>query len=465
MVVQNRPVRVLTGLQVCQGTKEEVTQMLSGRVRTSLGMILIAGLSPLGALPLAAQSVRATATGGIQYVSPKGSDSNNGLSWAAAKVTIQAAIDALPRQANYGGHGKIHLAAGVYEISSTLILPAGTVLEGLAGGSSPSIIRPSSSFPKNSTLIAYGNGGAPEGIFLKDLVVDCRNISGATGVENAYAQDNSGLENVSLWNCPRFGLHIAGSPYGGGQGSLYRDVQVLYNASCTNCTASTVPVQLDAPPRYIEGLIIDARDARVHPKIGLMATKVSTTILSAHCEGVATCFEVSSGSILRSVDCGSSVAAGAVTTCVDIPKGSGLAVFGLDAGGNVTNLLTDVGRKITIPSSVHFLPLYAVGAGSIGQQNIISTYNGISLKASSFQTNAGQPVMLSGPNGTSAGTIALSSGSGSHAFRTAYRSIPSCTANDTSRAVPVRVRSTRTAVSVSGTGDDIVAWICTSASN
>lgn len=70
-----------------------------------------------------------------------------------------------------------------------------------------------------------------------------------------------------------------------------------------------------------------------------------------------------------------------------------------------------------------------------------------------------------GADGISAGTIAMLSGSGSHTFDTPYTSAPVCTATDTIGGAPVMVTSTTTAVSVTGTGSDMIAWICAPAVN
>ncbi len=60
----------------------------------------------------------------IQYVSPNGNDSNDGLSWGTAKATITAAYTALP-PCGYGSRtwsncGTIYLAAGAWSVSSEI---------------------------------------------------------------------------------------------------------------------------------------------------------------------------------------------------------------------------------------------------------------------------------------------------------------------------------------------------------
>lgn len=83
----------------------------------------------------------------------------------------------------------------------------------------------------------------------------------------------------------------------------------------------------------------------------------------------------------------------------------------------------------------------------------------------SFNGGSFQPIAITGKNGVSAGTIRLSSGVGSHTFAAAYGTPPVCIATDTTSAAVVRVSSSRTAISVSGTGGDVIAWVCAPESN
>jgi hypothetical protein len=69
------------------------------------------------------------------------------------------------------------------------------------------------------------------------------------------------------------------------------------------------------------------------------------------------------------------------------------------------------------------------------------------------------------PGPLSAGTCTLSSGSCSHTFTQAYPSAPICTATDTTSVEAVKATSTTTAITVTGTGSDVVAWHCQAANN
>ena len=63
--------------------------------------------------------------------------------------------------------------------------------------------------------------------------------------------------------------------------------------------------------------------------------------------------------------------------------------------------------------------------------------------------------------GTFAGTVALSAGTATVTFPTAYNSAPVCTANDTSAIATVRVQSSATSITLTqSSGTDTIAYIC-----
>jgi hypothetical protein len=50
-------------------------------------------------------------------------------------------------------------------------------------------------------------------------------------------------------------------------------------------------------------------------------------------------------------------------------------------------------------------------------------------------------------------------------FTIAYSLAPVCTATDTTSAAAVKATSSTTAVTLTGTGSDVIAWICSPAAN
>lgn len=107
--------------------------------------------------------------------------------------------------------------------------------------------------------------------------------------------------------------------------------------------------------------------------------------------------------------------------------------------------------------------IYPEGGGFGGSSNCLVS------PGSGYLTNilpsASGTLALQGSDGISAGTITLLGGNASRSFVTAYSSPPVCTATDTTSANAVRVSSTSTTVSFSGTGSDVIAWTCSPAVN
>jgi hypothetical protein len=124
-------------------------------------------------------------------------------------------------------------------------------------------------------------------------------------------------------------------------------------------------------------------------------------------------------------------------------------------------------QHITGPSIAHFVtPTLQIMAAPNEYGAFSST---LSTPGGGYYHNtlpaANGTLMNEGADGISAGTIAMLGGSGSHTFVAPYSSTPVCTATDTTSVAPVMITSTPSAVSVTGTGDDVVAWSCTPAAN
>jgi hypothetical protein len=58
------------------------------------------------------------------------------------------------------------------------------------------------------------------------------------------------------------------------------------------------------------------------------------------------------------------------------------------------------------------------------------------------------------------GQLTLASGGATYTFQSHYTSSPICTASDTSAVAAVRVQATRTTLVISGTGSDVINYIC-----
>jgi hypothetical protein len=85
-------------------------------------------------------------------------------------------------------------------------------------------------------------GSAPiaMGVRIENLTVDCNNKLDATGIQNVWSQEESGLRHVLMENCPASGLDVETSA--AQNSGPYEDLEVLNYEKCTNCSAATVPI-------------------------------------------------------------------------------------------------------------------------------------------------------------------------------------------------------------------------------
>jgi hypothetical protein len=87
-------------------------------------------------LEVAGYAQTGNATDKVRYVSASGSDSHDGLDWGRAKLTVQAAVDAL------SNGGTIHIGAGTYTVTSPMILTSHLTLIG--AGRTKTVLRSTS---------------------------------------------------------------------------------------------------------------------------------------------------------------------------------------------------------------------------------------------------------------------------------------------------------------------------------
>ena len=67
---------------------------------------------------------------------------------------------------------------------------------------------------------------------------------------------------------------------------------------------------------------------------------------------------------------------------------------------------------------------------------------------------------ISGSDGISAGVVTLSAGTATHTFTVAYTNALDCAATDNTALNPVKVAITLTGLTFTGTGTDVVTWVC-----
>lgn len=113
-------------------------------------------------------------------------------------------------------------------------------------------------------------------------------------------------------------------------------------------------------------------------------------------------------------------------------------------------------------SPVQFALFTTTGAGVRFRPDDI---NATTTSTITVPTQANGTMAILGKNGISSGSITMSRGTGSHTFTASYTAVPVCTATDTTSAAAVKITGSMMSVTVTGTGADMIDWICVPATN
>ena len=196
----------------------------------------------------AARSLRAVfvptgADASVQYVATSGDDANDGYSAESPKLTIQAAVNTLAEAA---GHGTVHVAAGLYQISisesiavtdavkANVAVANPIAIVGDTGNPEDVIVRNTSTYNNAQVIVFYLNH---PGAFVANLTVENahRNAPQSGPYGGNVAIDSAGgiVSNCVIRNALWYGN------YGRGTGAWLNSA----NALLTHCviTNNTAP--------------------------------------------------------------------------------------------------------------------------------------------------------------------------------------------------------------------------------
>lgn len=158
-------------------------------------------------------------------------------------TAINAAIALLARFPAAAPGGVIRLPPGVYPIAAPIVLPFGISLEGSGSDIYTSKIQVLPGFVGAAAIVVQDANASYLNAHVRNVGIDCANLSGVEGVLFYGAYRNSSVENVVVQNVAgnAHGVHVA--PQAGGQSVcesfLLRDIYVLKAAGATS-TASGV---------------------------------------------------------------------------------------------------------------------------------------------------------------------------------------------------------------------------------
>lgn len=443
---------------------------------------------------LCGQSLKPIPADGLRYVSANGSDSNDGLSWRTARATIAAAYGNLPSctsgSSTWTHCGTIEVGAGVFKVTSPISISspfvtirgrgeAATQLN-FAGTSGCAIEWTANPFDggQGSHYAETISGG------LYDLRINGNAASGICGLETyditGFRMSGVGIDyftgsraigwwmkavtkfderykvqvelenNKTDWSITpqSTALNYPHTTFG------YGDFDVSINVSDGQTGISQVAGIMSFSILHI----IENMSGTTPAGISLTGgARWDVDLVMVHMEGPGTGVgtTVDTTSTLRVIGPWNELGKMANRWSPNVE------IAGWAVGNNLSNGLSVLGG-----TSGRTVSLFDDGS------NGHVTANGGQLVLSGGRTNgvfiAGQAagtIALSGANGISAGTITMSGGTGLHTFTKAYLTAPVCTATDESMEAAIRATSSRTAVMITGTPGDVVAWICTPAAN
>lgn len=482
---------------------------------------------PFAAPSIFGQTTKPAPSDAIQYVSPNGLDSNDGLSWGTAKKTLAGAVAVT--NASRGG-GRIYVASGSYSWSSTVTLSRPVRLECASGKATHFTYTGTSGA---AILIAWAPAGQWDGAGIYGCfftgpgsttrtsaiqVSDSHHYVSGPVIENVYIGVHKNLtsgfetginiptnspetQNVQIVNSTIMDVGTGVNAYGeqitirgGSISECTTSVNVQTNTTEVTSTGVSYDADTGAYVLVNGGIFTSVGDHyETNPvpltragfiQNGGRVTIVGGTMMDDLKSGNQTAFITNTGPVGFLFVLGTTAwSGGQAVSYLATPPLAG-AVDGVIA---FDNMMTDTrtpqwpssgqigaGRLTIIPSHTrgtsyepHVFYHQDLKFGGNNAAYNMATLDAHTLTGSYTYTfpNSGGQLALSGANGVSAGIINMNGGRGSHTFARPYASAPVCVAADTTGATTVKVTSTAAAVSVAGTGSDIVKWVCTPASN
>ena len=245
--------------QLLSGAGVGAALALAGR-QFSPQVAAAAATPPAAAGAPAAATPPASATSGVLFVSPQGNDSNDGLSWATAKLTVKGALAVLPSSG-----GTVYLAAGIFT-ETGLAIPASGNLAIRGAGAGATVLQATSgdlwTVPATSSFVSF-----------EDL-----SLTSASGAGHLFS---AATASVSFWSWRRCQLIQA------------NDARCIWYASAgtfINCTVSECnqehTLTATVPSWYLVGAISGNTWEKVrHTYTGNYAIWIETPGPTAYCYG------------------------------------------------------------------------------------------------------------------------------------------------------------------------------------
>jgi len=272
-------------------------------------------------------------------------------------------IDTLPETwdsnpfATYAGPGvRVDLGVGRWVTNAEIILPNFTQIIGSGraghGDGAGTRIQAGPSFPPNTSVVLLGPAGTDFAVRVENMGIDCNGVAGATGIENASAEEESGPVHVLVAGCNAHGIYFHGN---NAQNSEIYDVEVLPTGGTP--TSATIPVDIDNVPgfRGIHGATVNYTGG---PAVRTLLLAGSSGVYEdMNLENATNGIEVKTDAVeVRNIQDNSNV-----TNLITLDSGV-QSFVGTTLVNSGTNVLSNLDNGNTYAQA--FLPFYFYGIGA-----------------------------------------------------------------------------------------------------
>jgi hypothetical protein len=314
---------------------------------------------------------------------------------------------------------RIIFSVGTWKTNVALTIGDAVIVEGAGGGqvNGTQIQAVSGTFPTNTPVITFGNGG--NGIFHSRLVninVDAQNIAGSTCVFSSELNENSGLRDVGCWNYGLYGVNIdatSGSPAVPAAHYIIEKISLLQLAPTSGSISTTIGLRIkgnagDGPwavrdvsivaGKFLACVYIDDIQTGVFESFNLEPAATSVNGILFGTDGV-------NGITLMNIQTPS----GNTTNVINFNGvGNQISILGVLKGGS-TNAILDSLRSVTLTDGN--VPIYVVG----NSNEIISMNPGINMNATTINASqfnvAGSQIATTNLSDVAKGTTTVTANS------------------------------------------------------
>jgi hypothetical protein len=273
-------------------------------------------------------------------------------------------------------------------------------------------IQAAASFPSSTPtpVVRLGNGTTAYGQSISNLTVDCNSRPGTTGIYSTDIQEQSGIEHVSVLNCPNRGVWMNGSG-SDGTGPFFAQnysVNDIYVLPQTAGTTSTIACEFDGAFtafHALQGATCGGGSSTPIADDFIFDNIFAGTATDLNAEDAVIGYLLGNTNAVTSLTLNGMQSANIKETVVSL-KSSDSSVFltGIvNGGGAAPQTLLD-SAHLTAPLTDFSIGLYAVGTGNSanGFTPVVSTSPEVPALFNSLVVN----------NGSNVGnTLGISSGS------------------------------------------------------